>query len=399
MRTTTSQQFRPSALNTKLVLEAARAAISAEGGRASLHEPDFRGNEWKYVKDCLDTGWVSSVGAYVDRFEAMLQEFTGARHVVATVNGTAALHACLHLVGVSRGDEVLIPALTFVATANAVSYMGATPHLVDSEMRTLGVDAAKLEAHLCETAEVHGGTCRSRRTGATIRALVPMHTLGHPVDIDALLAVCERWHIILVEDAAESLGSLYRGRHTGNFGRVASLSFNGNKIATTGGGGAILTDDPELAKVAKHLTTTARLPHRWSFFHDQVGYNYRLPNLNAALGCAQIECLPASLARKRRLAERYIEAFRTVEGVTVMREPEGCRSNYWLNTLLLDQPDEGARDEVLRVLNEAGLMARPVWTLMHRLPMYSACPRMDLAGAEALEAQIVCMPSSSFLSD
>jgi perosamine synthetase len=329
----------------------------------------------------------------------MLHDFTGAAHAVATINGTAALHICLQLVGVQRGDEVLIPTLTFIATANAVSYTGATPHFVDSEARTLGVDATKLEAYLREIAEIRDDSCRNRRTGAVIRALMPMHTFGHPVDLDAVIELCTRWHLALVEDAAESLGSWYHGRHTGNFGRAAGLSFNGNKIVTTGGGGAILTNDCDIGKLAKHLTTTARVAHHWSFIHDQVGYNYRLPNLNAALGCAQIERLPDFLARKRRLAERYIEAFRDVSGVTVMREPDNCLSNYWLNALLLDHADRTARDAILTALNDMGLMVRPVWTLMHWLPMYANCPRMDLSCAEALEQRIVNVPSSPFLAE
>ncbi|HWA39013.1 MAG TPA: LegC family aminotransferase [Burkholderiales bacterium] len=381
------------------VLGAVRRVVPAQRGKVALHEPEFRGNEWQYVRECLDTGWVSSVGAFVERFEAMLVETTGAKHAVAVMNGTAALHACLLLAGVQRDDEVLIPALTFIATANAVSYAGAVPHFVDSTERTLGVDAAKLDAYLRETAELRDGTCRNRRTGAVIRGLVPMHTFGHPVDLDEIQAVCARWKLALIEDAAESLGSTYRGRHTGTFGRIAALSFNGNKPVTTGGGGAILTDDPALAKRAKHLTTTARVPHRWSFLHDEVGYNYRLPNLNAALGCAQLERFPDILARKRRLAARYIEAFRDVHGASIAAEPAETRSNYWLVTLLLARPDLALRDAVLDTLNANGLMARPVWTLMHRLPMYTACPRMDLACAEALEARIVNLPSSPFLAD
>jgi len=386
-------------LNITAISAAVRAVVPASRTCVGLHEPEFRGNEWVYVKECLDSGWVSSVGKYVDRFESMLRDFTGAAHVVATVNGTAALHICLQLVGVQRGDEVLIPTLTFIATANAVSYIGATPHFVDSEARTLGVDASKLEVYLRESAEIRDGSCRNRRTGAVIRALMPVHTFGHPVDLDAIVELCARWRIALVEDAAESLGSLYRGRHTGNFGRVAGLSFNGNKIVTTGGGGAILTNDPETGRRAKHLTTTARVAHRWAFIHDEVGYNYRLPNLNAALGCAQIERLSEFLERKRRLAERYIEAFRDVAGVTVMREPDNCRSNYWLNALLLDKAEQAALDAILTALNDAGLMVRPVWTLMHRLPMYATCPRMDLSCAEMLEQRIVNLPSSPFLAD
>jgi perosamine synthetase len=385
------------ALDTRAILAALRSVVPAREEMIALHEPEFRGNEWAYVKECLDTGWVSSAGKYVDRFEEMLAEYTSVSCAVATVNGTAALHVCLQLVGVKHGDEVLVPTLTFIATANAVSYTGATPHFVDSEARTLGVDAGKLETYLRDIAEIRAGTCRNRRTGAVIRALVPMHTFGHPADLDALMALCDRWRIELVEDAAESLGSSYKARHTGTLGKVGALSFNGNKIVTTGGGGAILTNDRSLGKLAKHLTTTARVEHRWSFIHDQVGYNYRLPNINAALGCAQIEQLPGFLARKRRLAERYIEAFRGVAGVTVVREPENCRSNYWLNSLLLDRPSEDLRDAVLAALHEAGYMARPVWTLMHKLPMYTQCPRMDLSCAEVLEARIVSLPSSPFL--
>jgi perosamine synthetase len=383
----------------KAVLDAARRVVPARPGPVALHEPEFRGNEREYVRECLDTGWVSSVGKFVERFEGMLVEVTGAKHAIAVVNGTAALHACLLLAGVRRDDEVLIPALTFIATANAVSYVGAVPHFVDSTERTLGVDAAKLDAYLRTVAEVRDGACRNRATGAVIRALVPMHTFGHPADLDELAALCERWKLVLVEDAAESLGSLYKGRHTGNVGRVAALSFNGNKPVTTGGGGAILTNDPVLAKRAKHLTTTARVPHRWSFLHDEVGYNYRLPNLNAALGCAQLERFPDILARKRRLAARYLEAFRDVRGASIAAEPAETKSNYWLVTLLLAQPDLALRDALLDALNEAGLMARPVWTPMHRLPMYAACPRMDLAGAESLEARIVNLPSSPSLAD
>lgn len=380
------------------VVAAVRAVMPAAAASVALHEPEFAGNEWAYVKECLDTGWVSSVGKYVDRFEAMLCEFTGAAHAVATVNGTAALHACLLLVGVRPGDEVLVPTLTFIATANAVAYTGATAHFVDSEPRTLGVDADKLEAYLRESAEVCGGVCRNRRTGAVIRALVAMHTFGHPAEIDALLELCARWRIVLVEDAAESLGSWYRERHTGTFGKVAALSFNGNKTITTGGGGALLTNDPEIGRRAKHITTTARVAHRWSFLHDEVGYNYRLPNLNAALGCAQLERLPDFLQRKRSLAVRYHEAFRDVLGVSVMHEPPECRSNYWLNALLLHEPDESSRDALLEALNGAGLMARPIWTLMHRLPMFAQCPRMALDEAERLELRIVNLPSSPALA-
>jgi perosamine synthetase len=379
------------------ILAAVRSVIGP-GGKVALHEPEFRGREWEYVKDCIDSGWVSSVGSFVNRFEKMLEEATGAKHAIATVNGTAALHVCLQLAGVRRGDEVLVPDLTFVATANAVSYLGAVPHFIDSERHTLGVDATKLEAYLQESAELRHDVCVNRRTGAVMRALVPMHTFGHPVDIESLLDVCARWHIVLVEDAAESLGSFYHERHTGTFGLLSALSFNGNKIVTTGGGGAILTNDSQLAERARHLTTTARVAHRWSFIHDEVGYNYRMPNLNAALGCAQLEMLASFVERKRRLAEQYRHAFRDLPGVTFFAEPAACRSNYWLNVILLERADLEERDAVLGVLNEAGLMSRPTWTLMHRLAPFADCPRMDLSCACELERSIVNLPSSACLA-
>lgn len=379
------------------VVAAVRTVVGAPGKGIALHEPEFAGREWEYVKDCIDTGWVSSVGSYVDRFERDLAAYTGAAHAVATSNGTSALHVCLLLAGVRPGDEVLAPALTFIATANAISYAGATPHFVDSEAVSLGADAVKLDAWLGEIARVENGSCVNRRTGAVIRALVVMHVFGHPSDLDALADVARRWHLVLVEDAAESLGSTYRGRHTGNTGAVSALSFNGNKVLTTGGGGAILTNDAALGRRAKHLTTTARVPHRWNFLHDEVGYNYRLPNLNAALGCAQLERLDEIVSRKRELAARYAAAFDGVEGVRFVREPKGTASNYWLNAIALDAPDEAVRDTVLAALNDAGYMSRPVWTLMHRLPMYAEAPRMDLACAQGLEASLVNVPSSARL--
>jgi perosamine synthetase len=400
MNSTSIARNAPSgAATAQEVLAAVRQAVGESATPIALHEPEFAGREWEYVKECLDTGWVSSVGAFVDRFERDLAAFTGVSHAVATSNGTSALHVCLLLAGVEPRDEVLMPALTFVATANAVSYAGATPHFVDSEPTSLGVDAARLEAYLEEHAEIVGGACVNRRTGNAIRALIVMHVFGHPADLDALDAVARRWHLVLVEDAAESLGSTYRERHTGNVGRVSALSFNGNKIVTTGGGGAILTNDGALARRAKHLTTTARTPHRWSFLHDEVGYNYRLPNLNAALGCAQLAKLPSMMARKRRLAARYEKAFAPLGGLRFLREPPGTVSNYWLNSVVLDSPSEARRDEVLGLLNDAGYMARPIWTLMHKLPMYAECPRMDLAVAESMEARIVSLPSSAKLGD
>lgn len=376
------------------ILASVEGVLMSTRGPLSLHEPEFRGREWDYVRNCIDSGWVSSVGAYVDRIEEDLARICGVERAVAVANGTAALHICLKLVDVQVGDEVLIPDLTFIATANAVTYCGARPHFVDSETVSLGVDAEKLEAHLRTVAQIADGVCINRLTGARIRALVVMHAFGHPCDMDALHEVACRWKLALVEDAAESLGSYYKGKHTGGRGRVAALSFNGNKIVTTGGGGAILTNDPELGKRAKHLTTTARVPHRWNFLHDEVGYNYRMPNLNAALGCAQLERLDDMLVRKRELAARYAASFENVPGVRFLAEPPGTRSNYWLNAILLERPDVTVRDAVLQRLNDAGYMSRPVWTLMHRLPMYAGCPRADLSTAERLEATVINLPSS-----
>jgi perosamine synthetase len=304
------------------VIRILQSCLPAAQDKISLHEPYFGGNEWRYVKDCLDTGWVSSVGKYVDQFEQRLAEYTGVKRAVAVVNGTEALHIALKLAGVGPNDEVIVPALTFIATANAIVYCGAVPHFADSEERTLGLDPNKLEKYLHDTTDIRGSHCINRATGRRIKAVVPMHTFGHPVDLDFLAEVCQRFHLELVEDAAESLGSFYKGRHTGNWGKLASLSFNGNKTITTGGGGAILTNDEELGKLAKHITTTAKVPHKWKFYHDQTGYNYRLPNINAALGCAQLEQLPEFLARKRALAERYLESFAVLSGMHIFREPD-----------------------------------------------------------------------------
>lgn len=367
-------------------------------GPVPLHVPNFAGNEWQYLKECLDSTFVSSVGKFVDQFEAELVAFTGAKYAIAVVNGTAALHIALKLAGVKADDEVLIPALTFAATANAVVYCGATPHLIDSDACTLGADAAKLKDYLGSHTEQRLGQCVNRATGRVIRAVVPMHTFGHPVDLDGLLAVASDFNLVLVEDAAESLGSYYHGRHTGTLGRMATLSFNGNKTITTGGGGAILTNDAKLAHHAKHITTTAKLPHAWEYRHDEVGYNYRMPNLNAALGCAQLERLPDMLAAKRRLFQRYQEAFLQVSDVKLMAEPEGCQSNYWLQALLLDDAQTNQRDLILKATNDAGLMTRPVWILMHELMPFKNSPRMDLSVAQSLAGRLINIPSSANLA-
>ena len=379
------------------VTAALRRCLPGEG--ADLHKPTFEGNEWAYVKECIDTEWVSTAGSYVDQFEEDLAEYAGVERAVAVNSGTSALHVALRVLGVGKGDEVLVPALTFVATANAIAYRGATPHFVDSEARTLGLDPEKLGGYLDDIAEVREGTCVNTQTGRPIRAVVPMHAYGHPVNLGPLEEICDAYGLALVEDAAESLGSLYKGQHTGTFGRCAAVSFNGNKTITTGGGGALLTGDEALADEVAHLTQVAKQDHPWEYAHDQVGYNYRMPNLNAALGCAQLEQLPSFLKRKRALAERYREAFAGVGGVTFFTEPSFARSNYWLNVLLLDAEDRSRRDALLERTRDAGFETRPTWQLLSTLPMYEDCPRMDLSVAHSLERRLVNLPSTPHLAD
>lgn len=363
----------------------------------ALHEPCFNGNEWNYLKDCLDSTYVSYIGQYVDKFEAMLAEFIGVRKAVAVVNGTAALQIALLISGVKPGDEVLVPALTFVATANAVVHCGAIPHFVDSEEKTLGLAPHKLNDYLRDACHVNSDGCTNKHTGRTIKAVIPMHTFGHPVDLDPLMEICQEYRLEMIEDAAESLGSFYKGRHTGNWGKLSILSFNGNKTITTGGGGAIITNEEILAKLVKHLTSTAKIPHRWEYKHDGIGYNYRLPNINAALGCAQMEQLPGFLEQKRDLAARYIRAFQNIEGVKLFTEPLNSKSNYWLNVLLLDEANLEQRIELLEKTNNAGIMTRPSWTLLNELAMFRDCPCMDLSCANNLTKRIINIPSSALL--
>lgn len=374
-----------------------RDVLGVTEGFLPLHEPEFLGEEEALVLDCIRSGWVSSVGKYVDRFDAEIAAVCGTAHGVAVVNGTAALEVALRTVGVMPGDEVLMPALTFIATANATHHLGAVPHFVDAEARTLGLDPVALRAHLDEIAERRDGVTVNGHTGRRLAAVVPMHVFGHPVDMDGLEEVARDFDLALVEDAAESLGSRVGDRACGSLGRVAALSFNGNKILTTGGGGAVVTDDPDLAKRAKHLTTTAKVPHKWEFYHDEIGYNFRMPNLNAALGVAQLAQLGTRLTQKRALARRYIEAFAGAAGVEIFAERPGTTANYWLNTLVLSPEMAAARDTVLEALNGAGLMARPVWEPLHTLAIYADCPRAALPVTSDLAARVVNVPSSAKL--
>ena len=364
-----------------------------------LHEPDFRGTRaWAYVKDCLDTGWVSTAGHWVSRFEQQLCTITGAAHAVAVSNGTVALRLALHLVGVGPGDEVLLPPLSFVATANAVSHLGAVPHFVDVEPTSLGLCSSALAARLESIAEMREGCVVNKETGRRIAAVLPVHIFGHPAEVDQLRTVADTWGIPLVEDAAEALSSWRNGTHCGLFGAVGTLSFNGNKLITTGGGGALLTNDASLAQRARHLSTTAKQPHPWAFDHDAVGWNDRLPNLNAALGCAQLEDLDRRLDAKRQLAQKYAQAFAELDGVELVDQPTDCCSNYWLVSLRLTVEDpliaQTERLQLLERAHEVGLFLRPIWSPLHHLPMYEASSAGSLAVAENQAARVLNLPSS-----
>jgi perosamine synthetase len=390
---------RPAMLDLKPVLDAVDEVLGTAARPVELHEPRFGKRERELVLDCIDTNWVSSAGKYVTRFEEMVAAATGSRHAVAIVNGTAALHAALVLEGVEQGDEVLLPSITFVATANAVSHAGAIPHFVDSTWDTLGLDPQALEAHLGAIAVRRNGGWVNKQTGRRLRAVVPVHIFGHPVDMAALGAVAAKYELVIVEDATESLGSTLGGQGCGTFGHSAVLSFNGNKIVTTGGGGMIVTDDEAHARHARHFTSTAKKAHAWAFDHDEVAYNYRLPNINAALGCAQMERLSAMVEAKRMLAERYLRAFSDFPWVRIYREPKGSQSNYWLNTLVLDREHAAERDRLLEALHGHGVRARPLWTPMHLLPMYRDCPRSPLPIAEDMHTRCINLPSSPFLAE
>ncbi|NRF39141.1 LegC family aminotransferase [Pedobacter foliorum] len=356
-----------------------------------LHEPKFRGNEKKYLLDTIDSTFVSSVGAYVDRFEEMMQLSTGTQKAIAVVNGTAALQVALRLAGVEQGDEVITQALTFVATANAIAYNAAIPVFVDVDLDTMGLSPKAVDAFLDEYAELRDDVCYNKISGRKIAACLPMHTFGFPVHLDELIAVCNKWNIPLVEDAAESLGSEYKGKSTGSFGKLGIFSFNGNKTITCGGGGAIVSNDLEIGRRAKHLTTTAKRPHPYEFYHDELGYNYRMPNLNASLACAQLEQLPFMLGSKRELADIYSKFF-AEQGVNFRTELPDTKVNYWLMCVELENKAE--RDLFLKETNENKVMTRPIWQLMYRLPMYLHCQRDGQTNAEFLEERIVNIPSS-----
>ena len=357
-----------------------------------LHEPRFIGNEKEYVNNTIDSTFVSSVGEYVTKFEEMVASFSGAKYAVATVNGTSALHVALKLVGVDEACEVLTQPLTFIATANAISYCGAKPIFIDVDRDTLGLSPKSLKAFLEENSFVNdSGECINRQTKKIIKACVPMHTFGHPCKIDEIVEICKTYNIEVVEDSAESLGSYYKGKHTGTFGKVGVFSFNGNKIITTGGGGMIVTDDEALAKRAKHITTTAKVPHPYEYMHDEIGYNYRLTNLAAALGVAQMESLQFFIEKQRELASNYQSFFQNSE-IELISEPKDAKSNYWLNAIVLENKEQ--RDEFLKYTNDNGIMTRPIWRLMNRLEMFKECQCGDLSNAQWLEDRVVNISST-----
>ncbi|WP_270546632.1 LegC family aminotransferase [Butyricimonas paravirosa] len=376
-----------------------------------LAVPVFVGNEKKYLNECIDTTFVSSVGKFVDRFEEEMAKYTGAKRAVVCVSGTNALHMSLLLAGVKRDDEVLTQALTFIATCNALSYIGAHPVFIDVDRSTMGLSPDALKEWLAKNAEVRKNTrvtdlpksqnfaykedklaCYNKNTGRRIKGCVPMHTFGHPVRIEEIVAICKEWHIELVEDAAESIGSTYKGKHTGTFGKVGAISFNGNKTITTGGGGMMLFNDEELATYAKHIITQAKILHRWEFCHDHIGYNYRMPNINAAIGCAQLENLDRYVVSKREVAVKYAEFFKNVDGIDFFTEPENCFSNYWLNVVILKNKD--AQLDFLQQTNDNGVMTRPIWELMNRLPMFENCETDGLKNTVWFADRVVNIPSS-----
>ncbi len=393
-------------LKTELV-DRIRAVVSKselgnEPRPVNLHEPEIGELEKKYVLECLDSTFVSSVGAFIPQLEERIQGITGAKHAIAVSNGTVGLQVALFLAGVEYGDEVIVPTLSFIATANAVSHAGAVPHFIDSELGSMGMSPDALREALAGMTR-ENGVLINPESGRRIAAISPMHTLGHPVKIEEICAIAAEYGVPVVEDAAESLGSYVttasgERKHTGTFGLTSMISFNGNKIVTTGGGGVILTNDDELGRRAKHLTTTAKLPHKWEFEHDEIAWNFRMPNLNAALGLAQLDKFDRFLDEKRRLALAYGEVFADLEGLKFVFEPDGTASNYWLCAVQLDEPSLARRDELLQACHDAGLLVRPMWNLLHTQRMYASAPKGQLAAATALHASLICLPSTPRLA-
>jgi len=381
---------------TDRVLAALKSVLVKDVG--AIHEPFFIGKEREYLNSCIDSTYVSSVGAFVGEFESKLTQYTNSKHAIAVVNGTSALHIALKVVGVKPNDEVLVPAMTFIGTANAVSYCGATPHLVEIEEKTLGIDVPKLRHYLKSVVINRNDLSINKKTGNIISAIIPMHAYGHPTELDQLKELCDEFHLHMVEDAAESLGSIYKGKHTGTVGDLGIISFNGNKTITTGGGGVILTNDEELASKARHLTTTARIQHEWKMIHDEVGYNYRMPNINAALGCAQMEYIEKIIEYKRKLYQKYKTAFLGIEDVRLVEEPSNCRSNYWLQTIILNARYKKERDHILNITNYLKIPTRAAFTPLNQLTPYSTCPTMKTPCSDDVASRIINIPSGARLA-
>jgi len=363
-------------------------------GSAKLHEPLFVGKENQYLKDCIKTTFVSTSGKYIKRFEEKIKKFTGAKHVIAVVNGTVALHMALRVLGVKPRDEILVPSLTFVGTANAIKHCNATPHFIDSDLISLGICLSNLETHLQKISIKRGKHVYNKNTGRRIFAVIPVHVYGHIINMRKLKQISKKFNLKILEDAAEALGSFYMGKHAGTMGDAGIISFNANKVITTGGGGAVLTGSSYLANQVRHLTSTAKLQHPWKFIHNKVGWNYRMPNINAALGCAQIEKINIILKYKKKITKKYQKEFKSLSGFTFVKQPKGCSSNYWLNTIKASNSTIEERDKLLKKLNNNYYECRPTWNLLHKLPMYRLCPKSTLYNSEKLEKKLITLPSS-----
>lgn len=376
------------------IIKKIRSVVGA--GRHSLHEPVFFGNEWKYVKKTLDDNYVSSVGGFIKKFEDKLKKFTGSKYAIAVVNGTAALHLTMKACGIKNNEEVLVPTLTFIGTANAITYCGAVPHFIDCELSTLGIDPIALEKYLKKNTKKVGNSLINIKTKRKISAIIPVHIFGNICQIEKINQIAKKFNLIVIEDAAEALGTFLKSKHAGNFGIAGCISFNGNKILTTGGGGAIITNNKKLSNKIRHLSTTAKINHSWEYIHDHVGYNYRMPNLNAALGLAQVENLKKFLQSKRKLFTEYNKKFSSIDSIKILKESENSKSNYWLNSIILKKPSTKNRDKIIKLAKENNIYLRPVWRPLHMLRPYKSMPCMPIKNADIIYKSLINIPSSSF---
>ena len=382
-------------ISVKLIYSLIEKTINK--GPHYLHEPLFVGNEIKYIKDTIKKNFVSTSGEYVIKFENKIKNYTKAKYAIAVINGTQALYVALKALGVKKDQEILVPALTFVGTVNAISYTGAEPHFVDSNIKDLGIDCKKLEIYLNKIGKIKNNKCINRKTGKIISGIMPVHIFGHPCDIENIIRLSRKFKLKIIEDAAEALGSFYKKKHLGTFGDVGCISFNGNKIITTGGGGAIVTNQKKLAEKIKHLVSTAKVPHKWEYIHDDIGYNFKMPSLNAALGLAQIEKINFFLKAKRKLFKKYFNSFNKIEGANIFRENVNSKSNYWLQTLILEKKYKNLKNKLLNYCYKKKIYLRPVWKLISSLKPYKKKQKMNLSGAKAIEDQVINLPSSQSL--